>query len=81
MSSILIYTQHHCKQSDKIRHLLNIKKVPFEEKDITHDVLGKREMMERTGGRVITPQVFVNGRHIGGLEDLIQYDFDNKRVA
>ncbi|MCE2993519.1 MAG: glutaredoxin [Alphaproteobacteria bacterium] len=81
MSAILIYTKHHCKQSDKIRHLLNIKKVPFEEKDISHDVLIKREMMERTGGRVITPQVFINGRHIGGLEELIQHDFSDKKVA
>ncbi|MDF3047274.1 MAG: Glutaredoxin [Candidatus Midichloriaceae bacterium] len=67
---IIIYTQANCRQSDKVRQLLNSKKVDFLEKEITHDVLLKREMIERSGGRSVTPQIFVEGNYINGLEEL-----------
>lgn len=67
---IIIYTQASCRQSDKLRQFLNSKKVDFLEKEITHDVLLKREMIERSGGRAVTPQIFVEGKHVNNLEEL-----------
>jgi glutaredoxin 3 len=69
-NKIIIYTQANCRQSDKVRQLLSSKKVDFLEKEITHDVLLKREMIERTGGRSVTPQIFVEGKYVNGLEEL-----------
>ncbi len=70
MKKIIIYTQSSCRHSDKLKQLLNSKKIDFVEKDITHDVLLKREMIERSGGRAITPQIFIEGKHMSNKEDL-----------
>ena len=36
---------------------------------------GKRdEMMERSNGRHTVPQIFIDGRHIGGSDDLAELD-------
>lgn len=78
MTNILLYTQQNCRFSDKAKQLLQIKKVAFNEKDVSHDVLLKREMIELSGGRVTTPQIFVNGSHIGGCDDLFKYYSKNE---
>lgn len=70
MSEIILYTQLNCRSSDKAKQLLQSKKIKFLEKDISYDVLTKREMIERTGGRVNTPQIFIKGKHIGGFTEL-----------
>jgi len=36
---------------------------------------GRRdEMIERSGGRRTVPQIFIDGRHIGGYDDLSALD-------
>ncbi len=73
MSQVLIYTQANCKLSDKARNVIGSavgSSLKCIEKDITYDVLLKREMIERTGGRASTPQVFINGKHVSNYEDL-----------
>ncbi len=70
MEKVIIYTQSNCRQSDKAKQLLSAKRIEYVEKDISYDVLLKREMIERTGGRSITPQIFVQGKLVGGLDDL-----------
>lgn len=72
MDKVVVYTQTGCKQSDKVKQLLNSKKITFIEKDISYDVLLKREMIERSGGKAITPQVFFNNHHIRTLEALAE---------
>jgi glutaredoxin 3 len=74
MSKVVIYTQLGCKLSQQAKNLIATKGVNFDERDITYDVLVKREMIELSGGRVITPQIFVDGRHIGGCDDLFHLD-------
>jgi len=34
----------------------------------------KKEMVERSGGRMTMPQVFIDGKHIGGSDDLAALD-------
>ena len=31
-------------------------------------------MIERSGGRMTVPQVFIDGKHIGGSDDLAAFD-------
>lgn len=68
MEKVIIYTQQGCKQSDKLKMLLNTQGTRFIEKDITCNVLLKREMIERTGGRSVTPQAFVDGKYIPNID-------------
>ena len=34
----------------------------------------REEMIERSGGRRTVPQIFIDGRHIGGYDDLSTLD-------
>ncbi len=69
MARVIIYTQSNCKISDKFRQLLDSMKMHYIEKDITYDVLLKREMIERTGGKATTPQIFMEGRHFSSIDE------------
>ena len=41
----------------------------------------KEEMVQRSGGRTTVPQIFIDGRHIGGSDDLFDLDFQGKLDA
>ena len=49
-------------------------KVEFEDIDVMMDRVRKAEMVQRAGGRTSVPQIFIDGQHIGGCDDL--YDLD-----
>ena len=38
------------------------------------DKAKRREMNERSGGRNTFPQIFINGKHVGGCDDLHALD-------
>ena len=61
--------------------MLDSKGLTYEEKDVTHDVLLKREMIELSGGRVTTPQVFFKRKHIGGCDELFALERSGKLDA
>jgi glutaredoxin 3 len=70
MSRVEIYTKFGCPYCARAKALLGEKGVQYEEYEI-NSTPGKRdEMMERSGGRQTVPQVFIDGRHIGGSDDL-----------
>ena len=69
MNRVEIYTKDYCPFCRRAKHLLSVKGIDFEEYDVTHDPAGQQEMMERSGRRAV-PQIFINGDHIGGCDDL-----------
>ena len=73
MSRVEIYTKDYCPYSKRAKQLLSGKGIEFEEFDVTHDVAGQQEMIERSGRRTV-PQIFIDGVHIGGSDDLVDYD-------
>ena len=74
MARVEIYTKFGCPYCARAKHLLEEKGVDFEETDI-NAVAGKRdEMLERSNGRHTVPQIFIDGRHIGGSDDLAALD-------
>lgn len=70
MAEIIIYTKDYCPHCVKAKQLLTIKKQTFQEIDITHDPETAMKMVEKSGGRKTVPQIFINGKHIGGCDDL-----------
>lgn len=70
MTDILIYTKDYCPYCTKAKELLKAKKQGFKEIDITSDENLQKEMMEKSGGRKTVPQIFINGHHIGGFDDI-----------
>ena len=54
--------------------LLTSKGAEFEELDVTMDAALRRTMMDRANGGSTVPQIFIDGRHIGGSDDLAALD-------
>ncbi len=70
MARVEIYTKFGCPYCARAKALLGEKGVEYEEYEI-NSVPGKRdEMLERSNGRHTVPQVIIDGRHIGGSDDL-----------
>jgi glutaredoxin 3 len=74
MPRIEIYTKFLCPYCTRAKTLLTGKGVSFDEHDISAGGPRRAEMLERSGGRQTVPQIFIDGRHIGGSDDLAALD-------
>ena len=70
MAKIEIYTTQTCPYCAAAKALLRRKGAPFTEIDVGGDPGGRAAMTERAGGRRTVPQIFIDGRGIGGCDDL-----------
>lgn len=70
MAKIEIYTKAWCGYCARAKALLNAKGAAFDEYDITMGGPKRAEMIDRAGGRTTVPQIFIDGRHVGGSDDL-----------
>lgn len=71
MAEITIYTTQMCPYCYRAKQLLSEKGAPFTEIDVAMDAAKRNEMMARSGGRHTVPQIFINGGHVGGCDDLV----------
>ena len=77
MTEIIMYSTGYCPYCDKARELLHQKNVSFT--DIRVDLQPElREEMMIKSGRKTVPQIFINGQHIGGCDDLYALDAQGK---
>ena len=74
MARIEVYTKFLCPYCTRAKSLLTKKGAAFEEHDISTGGPLRAEMLERSGGRTTVPQVFIDGKHIGGSDDLAALD-------
>ena len=74
MPKIEIYTKFLCPFCTRAKTLLGQKGASFDEYDISMGGPLRAEMLERSGGRQTVPQIFIDGRHIGGSDDLTALD-------
>jgi glutaredoxin 3 len=74
MAEIEIYTQPWCPYCSHAVSLLSSKGVAFREVDAPHGSAQRQESIRRSGGRTTVPQIFIDGRHIGGCDDLVALD-------
>lgn len=77
MSDLVIYTKDDCPYCVRVKALLKSKGVAYEEIDVTHDAGRQAEVIERSGRRTV-PQIFINGRSIGGYDDLAALDAEGE---
>ncbi len=70
MPEIILYTKNWCPYCASAKRLLTQKGAGFTEIDIERQPEKRAEMIEKVGGRTTVPQIFINGRHIGGSDDL-----------
>ena len=74
MATVEIYTKAFCPYCSRAMHLLAAKDVEPVEYDITMDRAKRTEMLDRAKGGATVPQIFVDGAHIGGFDDLAALD-------
>ncbi|MEO6396697.1 MAG: glutaredoxin 3 [Devosia sp.] len=69
MSKVQIYSTGWCPYCGAAKALLEDKGVSYEEIDVTAPNL-RADMIERAHGGRTVPQIFIEGRHIGGYREL-----------
>ena len=65
-----MYTKTYCPYSKECKAMLTEKGITYDEMIIDNDIALEKEMEAKSGGRTDTPQVFINGHHIGSGDDL-----------
>jgi glutaredoxin 3 len=74
MVDVEIYTQLWCPYCARAKRLLEKKGIPYREISAPHGTPERADAIARSGGRTTVPQIFINGRHIGGCDDLFALD-------
>jgi glutaredoxin 3 len=74
MAQIEIYSSPLCGFCHAAKRLLTEKAQSFTEIDVHRDPERRKEMMQRAQGRHTVPQIFIDGRHIGGCDELYALD-------
>ena len=73
MAKIEIYTTPWCGYCARAKGLLEKKGAAYDEMDVMEDATKRAEMRARSK-RSTVPQIFINGEHIGGSDDLAALD-------
>jgi glutaredoxin 3 len=72
------YTKSFCPYCWRAKHLLDSKGVDYTEIRVDFGGVDRSKMIQRANGRTTVPQIFIDGRHIGGCDDLLLLDRQGK---
>ena len=78
MKKVVIYTGPMCNFCSAAKHLLNKKKINYEEIDIGYDDKKREEMSKKSNGAKTIPQIFIEDKHIGGYVELKALENEGK---
>jgi glutaredoxin 3 len=73
MARIEVYTTPSCPYCVRAKRLLKERGIAYEEIDIAFDDALRLDVMKRSGRRTV-PQIFIDGRSIGGYDELAELD-------
>ena len=73
MAQVVIYTTNYCPYCTAAKALLRSKNVRFDEIDVTSNPSHRAEMEQRSERRTV-PQIFIDGKPIGGYDDACDLD-------
>ena len=78
MPKVEIYSTAICPYCVAAKNLLKAKGLDYEEVRIDRDPASMQAMLGRSGGRRTVPQIFIDGTHVGGYDDLVAADRDGR---
>jgi len=81
MAQIDIYTTFMCPYCARAKALLEKKGQSYNEIDVSYDAAKRDEMTQKAGGRRTVPQIWINGTHVGGSDDLYALEREGKLDA
>jgi glutaredoxin 3 len=73
MARVQVYTTASCPFCVRAKRLLQARGIRYDEIDVGGDAEARTELVRRTGRRTV-PQIFIDGRAIGGFEELAALD-------
>ena len=74
MATIDIYTSKICPYCIKAKNLLESKGVDYRELRTDQDATLAEEAVKRSGGKRTVPQIFIDGNHLGGCDELYELE-------
>jgi len=74
LADVVLYTKPGCPYCYSAMALLKKKGVDYTEIVASNDPEKKAEMVERSGGKATFPQIFIDGKHVGGSDDIHALD-------
>jgi glutaredoxin 3 len=72
-----IWTINNCSYCSRAKNLLEKYSIKFEERNLSDGVWANEQLLEDAPGVRTMPQIFIDGKHIGGFDDLDAYMFLN----
>ena len=81
MSKVEIYTKGYCPYCHRAKALLQQKGVEYTEFAVDAEPALRDEMIQRANGGYTVPQIFINGQHIGGCDDMMALEKSGKLDA
>jgi glutaredoxin 3 len=78
VAKVQVYTTGYCPYCFRAKALLQHKGVVFEEIDVTDDQALRDQMVKLAGGRRTVPEIFINGKIIGGYDELRALEDEGK---
>jgi glutaredoxin 3 len=76
-ADVTVYTTAICPYCIRAKTHLKKKGVTFQEVDVSEDQ-GKRTWLKQVTGQHTVPQIFINGKPIGGCDDMLALDRQGK---
>ncbi|MDF2178088.1 glutaredoxin domain-containing protein [Aliiglaciecola sp. CAU 1673] len=73
MANVEVYTSPGCAYCTMVKRLFDNKGVTYQEYDVYAQPEHLSELRRRTQGRTF-PQVFIDGVSVGGYEDILKLD-------
>jgi glutaredoxin 3 len=73
VTGVILYTTEPCSFCRVAKMLLDKRNVPYREVNLAKDASGRAELVRMTG-MMTFPQVVIDGRTIGGYQELLQLD-------
>ena len=74
---IIVYSTMVCPYCVRAKMLLKKKGLEFTEITVSNDEI-RTQMIEKSGGRMSVPQIFIGETHVGGFDDLHALDVSGK---
>lgn len=78
MAKIELYVKTTCPYCIRARRLLDAKGVQYDAYVIDFGGPKRHEMIQRANGRTTVPQIFIDGRHVGGCDDLFALEYEGR---
>ena len=70
MTDVILYTRQFCGFCTAAKRLLDDKGVSYTEHDASFSPELKQEMIAKANGSTTFPQIFIDGVHVGGCDEL-----------